>query len=149
MAATLNYMSQDGPDLQFPIKEVTRQMAKPTAGSWKSVKKVARYLVDRIGVRWEFAWQDEVSRSYVASDSDWGGNLRDRKSTLGGAWMIGTHCIKTWSVVQGPWALSSGEAELYGLVEDVTRAKGLVSLAQELGFTSIENVVQLGTDSSA
>ena len=63
--------------------------------------------------------------------------------------MIGTHCIKTWSVVQGPWALSSGEAELYGLVEGVTRAKGLISLAQELGFEGLENVVQLGTDSSA
>ena len=63
--------------------------------------------------------------------------------------MIGTHCIKTWSVVQGPWALSSGEAELYGLVEGVTRAKGLISLAQELGFEGLENIVQLGTDSSA
>eukprot|EP00973_Karenia_brevis_P087598 12147578-Karenia_brevis.AAC.1 len=35
------------------------------------------------------------------------------------------------------------------MVEGVTRAKGLVSLAQELGFGELLNVVKLGTDSSA
>eukprot|EP00973_Karenia_brevis_P042816 5926791-Karenia_brevis.AAC.1 len=35
------------------------------------------------------------------------------------------------------------------MVEAVTRAKGLVSLAQEVGFENLFNVVQLGTDSSA
>ena len=79
--------------------------------------------MNREGVDWHCAWQEEVGMSYVASDSDWGGNLRTRKSTLGGAWMIGAHLIKTWSAAPGPYALSSGEAELYGLVEGVTRAK--------------------------
>ena len=48
--------------------------------------------------------------------------------------MVGGHCIKTWSVTQGAWALSSGEAELYALVEAATRAKGLVNMVRELGF---------------
>ena len=61
IAATLNYMSLDGPDLLFPIKEVTRQMAGPRKGSWKSVKKIARYLLSRKGVDWNYA--------YVVSDS--------------------------------------------------------------------------------
>ena len=81
IAATLNYMSLDGPDLQFPIQEVIRQMARPRKGSWKAVKKVARYLLNRKGVEWNYAWQEEVGTSYVASDSGWGGNLRMRKST--------------------------------------------------------------------
>eukprot|EP00973_Karenia_brevis_P075369 10471151-Karenia_brevis.AAC.1 len=63
--------------------------------------------------------------------------------------MIGNHTIKTWSSTQGAYALSSAEAELYAMVDAVTRAKGLVSLAQELGFGSLSNVIQLGTDSSA
>ena len=63
--------------------------------------------------------------------------------------MLGDHCIKTWSATQGAYALSSAEAELYGMVEAVTRAKGLVSLAVELGFGGLSNVVHLGTDSSA
>ena len=63
--------------------------------------------------------------------------------------MLGLHCIKTWSSSQGAVALSSAEAEFYGMVEAVTRAKGLGSLAQDLGFSNISSVVQLGTDRSA
>ena len=63
--------------------------------------------------------------------------------------MLGSHCIKTWAASQGAFALSSAEAELYGMVEGVTRAKGLISLAGELGFGDLTNVVYLGTDSSA
>ena len=63
--------------------------------------------------------------------------------------MIGVHCIKTWSASQGAYALSSAEAELYAMVEGVTRAKGLLNLAGELGFEDLSNIIQLGTDSSA
>ena len=45
--------------------------------------------------------------------------------------------------------MSSAEAELYGMVEGVTRAKGLRTLAWELGFRSLTNIIKLGTDSSA
>ena len=57
--------------------------------------------------------------------------------------------IKTWSSTQGAYALSSAEAELYGMVEGVTRAKGLVSLAHEVGFENLSTRIRLGTDSSA
>ena len=63
--------------------------------------------------------------------------------------MLGSHCIKTWSAAQGAYALSSAEAELYAMVEAVTRAKGLRNLALELGFQELSNVVCLGTGSSA
>ena len=63
--------------------------------------------------------------------------------------MLGEHCIKTWSAAQGPFALSSAEAEFYAMIEAVTRAKGLLSLANELGFRGLSNVIHLGTDSSA
>ena len=63
--------------------------------------------------------------------------------------MLGGHCVKTWSATQHAIALSSAEAELYAMVEGVTRAKGLVTLAQELGFSGLSSVLRLGTDSSA
>ena len=63
--------------------------------------------------------------------------------------MLGDHCIKTWSATQGAYALSSAEAELYAMVEAVTRGKGLATLAQEIGFRALSNVLQVGTDSSA
>ena len=63
--------------------------------------------------------------------------------------MLGSHCIKTWSSSQGAVALSSTEAEFYGMIEGVIKAKGLISLAKELGFVDLVNVVHLGTDSTA
>ena len=63
--------------------------------------------------------------------------------------MLGFHAIKPWSAAQGAYALSSAEAELHAVIEGVTRAKGLVSLAVELGFLNLSTVVRLGTDSNA
>ena len=63
--------------------------------------------------------------------------------------MLGDHLIKTWSASQGAVALSSAEAEFYAIIEGVTRAKGLVALAKEMGFGEISNAIVLGTDSSA
>ena len=57
--------------------------------------------------------------------------------------------MKTWSSSQGAVALSSAEAEFYGMVEGVIKAEGLISLAKELGFVDLVNVVHLGTDSTA
>ena len=64
-------------------------------------------------------------------------------------WLLGRHAIKTWSATQGAVALSSAEAEFYAMIEGVTRTKGLMSLAQELGYGQLEKVVKLKTDSSA
>ena len=90
------------------------------------MKKVARYLFNRERIVWRFDWQNEPSHCYVASDSDWGGNVKDRKSTSGGVWMLGNHTIKTWSASQGAIALSSAEAEIYAIIEAVARSKGLI-----------------------
>ena len=111
VAARLNFMSLDCPDLQFPIKDAQKDMGNPKRGSWKRVKKIARYFVGRRKVVWEFKWQEEPGLSYVGEDSDWGGTARDRKSTSGGIWMLGGHCIKTWSASQRANALSSAEAD--------------------------------------
>eukprot|EP00973_Karenia_brevis_P016497 2259503-Karenia_brevis.AAC.1 len=80
-------------------------MANPKVISWRALKKVARYLVGVKRIVWKFKWQGDVRFSRVYSDSDWGGNVRDRKSTSGGVWMLGGHCIKTWSATQGAYAL--------------------------------------------
>ena len=63
--------------------------------------------------------------------------------------MLGTHCIKTWSVTQKAYALSSAEARFYAMIEAVIRAEGSCNLAVEVGFRDLENIVHIGTDSSA
>ena len=54
VAARLNFMSLDCPDLQFPIKDAQKDMGSPKRGSWKRIKKVARYLVGSKKIVWDF-----------------------------------------------------------------------------------------------
>ncbi len=148
-AARMNFLSQDCPELQHGAKEVCREMAKPLVGSWKRVKKMVRFILSRESVVWRYEWQDEVKEMDVYSDNDWGGRVGGKKSTSGGCVMLGRHCIKTWSSTQGAVALSSAEAEFYAMIEGVLRGKGLLSLARELGFEDVSQVINVFTDSAA
>ena len=85
VVARMNFLSLDCPELQFPVKGCSREMSNPKEGSWRGAKKIARFLVGRKAVIWKFGWQDEVSESVVLTDSDWGGNIKDRKSTSRGS----------------------------------------------------------------
>ena len=52
----------------------------------------------------------------VYSDTDWAGCQRTGMSTSGGCVLIGWHVNKFLLAMQGCLALSSGEAEYYGVV---------------------------------
>ena len=60
--------------------------------------------------------------------------------------MIGSHPIKAWSSTQASVALSSGEAEYYGLVRGVGLGLGIQSLYRDIG---LELGLRAWTDSSA
>jgi hypothetical protein len=79
-------------------------------------------------------------------DTDFAGCLKTRKSTSGGCALLGSHLIKHWSTTQKVVTLSSGEAELAGIVKGTAEALGLQSLAADLGF---DVKVRVYADSSA
>ena len=60
--------------------------------------------------------------------------------------MHGQHCIKTWSSTQAIIALSSGEAEYYGVVKAASVALGARSLMKDLGH---EVSILVHTDAEA
>ena len=60
--------------------------------------------------------------------------------------MIGAHVIKWWSAEQASVALSSGEAELHGVVRAAAAALGHRSIMNDLG---LKTRVRVWTDSSA
>ena len=45
LAARLNYLAQDRPDIQYAAKEISRRMSQPRVGDWKAVRRMARYLI--------------------------------------------------------------------------------------------------------
>ena len=49
--------------------------------------------------------------------------------------LYGSHLLKSWSSTQSVIALSSGEAEFYGIVKGAAVTLGAISLFQDLGIT--------------
>ena len=115
LAARANYLAADRVDIIYTAKEVCRLMAKLTDVTQSALKRLGRYLKLRPRMVFEMPFQSCDSIN-VYSDADWAGCLRTRKSTSGGCIMLGSHLTKAWSATQASLALSSGEAEFYGLV---------------------------------
>ena len=60
--------------------------------------------------------------------------------------LVGSHLLKSWSSTQPVITLSSGEAELYGVVRGGAVGLGFISLLADLGVIL---VLRLWTDSTA
>ena len=79
-------------------------------------------------------------------DSDWAGDRKTRKSTSGGAIMIGHHLLHHYSSTQSNIALSSGEAELNSNVKISVESIAVKNMAKDIGM---DLDVITCTDSSA
>lgn len=101
IAARLNFMAIDCPDVTYPVKELRREMSSPKESSWRKLKRLARFVLGRKALVWRYEWQPEADNLDVYSDSDWAGCIRTRISTSGGAVMYGKHLWKAWSSTQG------------------------------------------------
>ena len=176
ITARANFLGIDRPDLAYATKEACRRMSCPCPSDEHLLKRLGRYLAGAPRLIYDYIWQSQghleevgglsgrskssghpeprkgsdtdypLMRLDVYSDSDWAGCPRTRRSTSGGAIMLGTHLLKHWSSTQSTIALSSGEAELYAMVKAATEAIGFRSLCADLG---IQLEIHLHSDSSA
>ena len=146
IAARLNFLAADRIDIQFASKEICRRMSSPCMSDWAKVRKLGRYLRKHPRQVLWFAWQDVQSNLQVYVDTDYAGCPRTRRSTNGGLVMHGSHLVKTWASTQTVVALSSGEAEYYGVVNCMCEALGIKEIAKDMG---LDFSITLSTDSSA
>ena len=146
LAARANYLAADRPDgVMYAAKEICRFMSKPTDLAMAALKRLARYLRNKPRLVFNYPFQS-ADRWEVYTDTDWAGRIRTRKSTSGGCLLLGSHVIKCWSFTQASIALSSGEAEYYGVVKGTGVGLGQQALGRDAGFTL---PVRVWTDSSA
>lgn len=147
LAARANFLVIDRGDLVFIAKELTRQMAAPSFADWDKLVRLGRYLKGHPRMVTWYRFQDPQKVIETHSDTDWAGRRRTRRSTTGGFASLGTHLIKMWCRTQAIIALSSVEAELYGLVRASAETLGSLSLAKDLGLEASGRV--LGDASAA
>ena len=146
ITARAMYLAQDRGDIQYAAKEASRGMSDPTMGDWRNLKRLGRYLIGKERHAIVYRYQGPIHAVTIWSDSDHAGCVRTRKSTTGGVCMLGTHTIKTWSTTQSVIALSSGEAEYYGMVKGASVGLGTRELIKDLG---VNLRTKVNTDASA
>eukprot|EP00969_Alexandrium_andersonii_P332346 14686479-Alexandrium_andersonii.AAC.1 len=111
-------------------------MSAPATADWSELLRLARYLASRPRAVYDFPWQDEGFGVRASVDADFVGCLRARPITCGGVCVRGARTAKHWPTTQKTIALSSGEAELAGIVKGAAEGVGIVSVAVDIGFSA-------------
>ena len=84
VAALLNFIALDRPELLYAVKELMRKMAAPTAQDEVGLKRVVRFLKTLPRLVASYAWAPLSQSLEIYTDSDHAGCVRTRRSTLGG-----------------------------------------------------------------
>lgn len=146
MVGSLNYAScATRLDITYAANTLSRFLKSPGTAHMTACKRVFRYLkrtasiglvlggVESTGTAGTGSGSGPAAVTLTAhSDSDWGGNLDDRKSTTGYIVAMGASIVSWVSKRQAAVALSSCEAEYYALSAAVAEAQGIRQFLDEL-----------------
>ncbi|KAE8708629.1 Cyclic nucleotide-gated ion channel 1 [Hibiscus syriacus] len=121
------------PDLAHAVSQVCKYMSKPGKQHWEAVKWIFRYLKGTVGHEIVFGSQRDNPLVLGYVDSDYAGDLDNRRSTTGYVFTLGGGPICWKSTVQSVVALSTTEAEYMAAAEAAKEALWLTGLVKELG----------------
>ena len=109
------------PDITYAVSNVAKYSAKPTKHHWIAVKRILRYLKGTLNYSLFYS-KGGATECVGFSDSDWGGDLHDRKSTSGYLFQISGAAVSWRSKKQTCVALSTAEAEYMALASAAQEA---------------------------
>ncbi|XP_039036454.1 secreted RxLR effector protein 161-like [Hibiscus syriacus] len=95
IVGSLRYLTITRPDITYAVGLVSRFMENPKQDHWIAAKRILRYVKGTTG-HGLFYTGSENSKLVGYSDSDYGGDLDDRKSTTGYLFHIGSAAF-SWS----------------------------------------------------
>lgn len=132
MIGSLMYLTVTRPDLSFVVGLASRYMEAPTEAHFQVVKRVLRYVKDTVelGILYK---REGKSSLQAYTDSDYAGDLDDRKSTSGFVFLIAGGAVSWCSKKQPIVALSTTEAEYIAAVSCATQAIWLTRVLGEIG----------------
>ncbi|CAL5374326.1 unnamed protein product [Camellia sinensis] len=136
------------PDICYAVGLVSRYQSNPGRAHWKAVKRILRYL--RGTADYTLCYQSSDLHLVGYCDADWGGDLDERKSTSGYAFMLSDGAISWSSKKQSCIALSTMEAEFVACSSAVQEAVWLRRFLQHLDVvTHTSDPVTIHCDSMA
>jgi hypothetical protein len=131
MVGSLMYLTVTKPDIMYATSFVSRFMESPKDSHGKVGKRILRYVAGKInyGLRYTTS-EDHSLIGYI--DSDFAGNIDDRKSTSGYDFHLGTNLISWASKKQPIVSISLAEAEYVAATSTSCHAVWLRRLLNDL-----------------
>ncbi|XP_047309787.1 uncharacterized mitochondrial protein AtMg00810-like [Impatiens glandulifera] len=117
LVGSLRYLTSTRPDLMLSVGITSRFMEDPSYTHWKALKRILRYVRGTLSLGIFYSKSDNY-RLVDYSDSDWCGDVDDRKSTSGYVFLLGNSAFTWLSKKQLVVTLSTCEAEYLGLIRD-------------------------------
>jgi hypothetical protein len=133
-------------DIQYSVKTALQDMAKPNRLMMLRLKRIGRYVLGARGLVWVFNHQDMPGTVDTYCDANFAAEETAMRSTTCLMDFFGSHLIDSSSTTQSVVALSTGEAEFYGLVKGAASAIQSAELLREVGVDIKARVL---TDSMA
>ena len=110
IVGSLMYLIATRPDIMYSVSLISRYMESPKEIHLLAAKRILRYLQGTVNYGL-FYKKSEKSDLFGFTDSDYAGDVEDRKSTSGYVFMIGSGAVSWSSRKQSIVTLSTTEAE--------------------------------------
>lgn len=132
VVGSLRYLCNTRPDITFAVGIVSRYLEAPAASHWAAVKQILRYISGTAAYGCYYKRGDGAPVLTGFSDSDYAGDIDDRRSTTGVVFFLGSSAITWTSQKQKVVALSSCEAEYVAAASAACQGVWLCNLLGEL-----------------
>jgi hypothetical protein len=112
IVGSLRYLCNSRPDICYSVSVISRFMHDPRKSHLIAAKRILRYIKGTIdfGLLFPYGAQSKVNELKGYSDSDWCGDLTDRRNTSGYVYKFNDAAISRCTKKQPVTALSSCEA---------------------------------------
>lgn len=133
LVGKLRFLTCTRPDILYGVGVISRYMEDPTLSHMEAAKRILRYIKGTLDYGLFYSSQNNF-RLFGFSDSDWGGDVNDRKSTTGFVFFMGTAVFAWSSKKQAIVTLSTCEAEYVAAASCVCHAIWLRRMLKSLKF---------------
>jgi len=147
MVGSLMYLTAARPDMMFVVSLISRYMENPTEFHLQVAKRVLRYLKGTLdfGIFYKKGGNNEL---VAFTDSDYAGDLGDRKSTSGYVFLLSSGTISWLSNKQLVVSLSTTEAEFIDAALCACQTVWLKRVLEKLGLNQDKTTI-IHCDSSS
>jgi len=151
LMGSLNYLAMTSrPDITFAVSKLSQFNNNSTLTHFKAAKRVLRYVIHTRHYSLKYNCGSDRNYKLIGyTDSDYGSNLIDRKSTTGYVFIFNGGPISWSSRKQPTVALSTMEAEYMALSNSIRELLSRMYYITEMGILSIQPTVMHSDNQAA